>query len=122
MNKYVKLEDAIDVASKECHEFRGIFSRIKDGINAVPIVEVSEDNKAYTYCSRCGMRVVMETPSVNTEQSSIVHCKDCVHCEQDLIVERSTDGYERKINLCHVSKPPKVVELHHYCGYGERIE
>ena len=36
-----------------------------------PIIEVSKDCR-YTYCSRCGMRVVVDAPSVTTEQSSEV--------------------------------------------------
>lgn len=46
---------------------------IKNAPSVVPKAP-SEDNKAYTYCSRCGMRVVMDAPSVvpTTEKSSTV--------------------------------------------------
>lgn len=44
---------------------------IENAPSVVPKVP-SDDNKAYTYCSRCGMRVVVDAPSVTTEQSSKV--------------------------------------------------
>lgn len=34
--KYIKVEDAVKVAGEECHEFRGIFGRIKEQLEAIP--------------------------------------------------------------------------------------
>ena len=36
MEDLIKRDDAIKVASRECHELRGIFSRIEKGINSLP--------------------------------------------------------------------------------------
>ena len=38
-------EDAIEVACRECHEFRGIFSRIEEGINKLPSADTFEITK-----------------------------------------------------------------------------
>lgn len=38
-------EDAIEVACRECHEFRGIFSRIEEGINELPSADTFEITK-----------------------------------------------------------------------------
>lgn len=83
----------------------------------------SFDNEVMKAVQQVGINVNKEELLKALELADkLVYCKECVYCEQDLIVERTSDGHERWINLCHVSKPPKVVELHHYCGYGERIE
>ena len=38
-------EDAIEVASRECQEFRGIYSRIEEGINGLPSADTFEITK-----------------------------------------------------------------------------
>lgn len=52
---------------RDCEECKNGWSRSDDrrgSVGRLPTIEVNEDNKAYTYCSRCGMRVVVEAPSV----------------------------------------------------------
>ena len=43
----IKREDAIKVASKECHEFRGIFGRIEEGIKELPSADRPSVDKEY---------------------------------------------------------------------------
>ena len=38
-------EDAIEVVCRECHEFRGLFSRIEEGINELPSADTFEITK-----------------------------------------------------------------------------
>lgn len=39
MSNLIDRQAAIEVASKGCFELRGVFGRIKDGLNALPTVE-----------------------------------------------------------------------------------
>lgn len=68
MNDYINKKDAIRIASEECHEFRGIFGRIKDALNVLPSADVIEHNHGtyrisdeadewychYLTCNKCG--------------------------------------------------------------------
>lgn len=49
----------------------------------------------------------------------IVQCKDCRYCQAGQIYVQNTDGTQFIVNECHYYKPPKAVELDHYCGYGK---
>ena len=54
MPRYIKVEDAVKVADYGCGEFRGIFGRIKEQLEAIPTADVVP----------------------------VVRCKDCKHYKQ----------------------------------------
>ena len=64
----IKRSDAIRVASKECHEFRGIFGRIEEGIKELPSADrsqaewIDKGNWMGIECSRCKCHSRYVTP------------------------------------------------------------
>jgi len=84
----ISRQAAIDVASRECHELRGIFSYIEQGLKELPSaqprkgkwIEVSRYYEAITCkCSLCGQK--MTTP-VHTRMNF------CAKCGADMRGER----------------------------------
>jgi len=63
--RYIKVEDAIKVADKECGEFRGIFARIKERLEAMPTADVMEvvrcKNCKWFNDFGCAIRIVDES-------------------------------------------------------------
>lgn len=47
MPRYITVEDAIKVADCECGQFRGIFARIKERLEAMPTADVRENVHAH---------------------------------------------------------------------------
>ena len=43
MDDLISRQDAIDVASRECHEWRGIFSDIEQGLKELPSIQPDID-------------------------------------------------------------------------------
>ena len=58
MDDLISRQQAIEVASRECHELRGVFSYIEKGLKALPPIEpkngrwIENDNGTWS-CNRC---------------------------------------------------------------------
>lgn len=62
MNDTIYRQAAIEVASRECQEWRGIFARIEDGLKALPPAQPEQKTgkwilygRGMAGCSQCGM-------------------------------------------------------------------
>lgn len=86
---------AIDAASYECNELRGVFGRIEERLKALPSV-----------------------------QPKIVRCKDCYYCTTEKCWGRTfyycdAFSYHAEGDLIGVSLQ---VSPEHFCGWAERRE
>ena len=55
MTEYISKEMAIDVASRECREFRGIFERIENALRDSPSADVKENKRGRWLDIECGI-------------------------------------------------------------------
>lgn len=87
MSDYIKRSDAIRVASKECHEFRGIFGRIEEGIKELPSADrpqgewIEKPHKVYLPRDYEPDITDYHDRQYNEEDHSIIqhwwHCNQC---------------------------------------------
>ena len=80
MDDLISRQKAIEVASRECHELRGVFSDIEHGLKELPSaqktgkwidIQVSVSGDGRATCDQCGAVVH------NSFSSSINFCPNC---------------------------------------------
>ena len=75
MDDLISRKSAIEVASRECHEWRGIFSDIEQGLKELPSVQTEEavPHRNYKYLSdfwcECGNHL--------GKKGDVKYCSDC---------------------------------------------
>ena len=90
MPRYIKVEDAVKVANYVCGEFRGIFGRIKERLEALPTVDVVDKDRY----DRLLKDTIIISEALNKYQTAdfvdVVRCRVC--------------KYSKKLPLCYGCK------------------
>lgn len=112
MSDYIKREDAVNEFINASHDYDSIIELLE----SIPSADVVEREK-YDDLKECYDEERFYNQSYCVE---VVRCEDCKYCTQGIILEQRTDGYQKIVNECNITKPAALVALDHYCGYGER--